>query len=92
MIVGYLFPHQYTCDGGGCETEYVWGTCVDWNPGYLQHRGSLAEVESLNTNRDLIRVYSDSYNKCCGEFPENIETCDCLVLLLSNRLPERCEK
>jgi len=40
-------------------------------------------------NFDLIRVYSESYNKCWGEFPENIQTCDFLVLLLSNRLPER---
>ena len=26
----------------------VWGTYMDCNPGYLQHWGSLAEVESLN--------------------------------------------
>jgi hypothetical protein len=30
-----LFVHKYTCHGSGCETECVWGTCVDLIPGYL---------------------------------------------------------
>ncbi len=25
--------HQYTCDGSGCVTQYVWDTCVDLSPG-----------------------------------------------------------
>ena len=28
-------PNYYTCDGSGCVTEYVWGTCVELSPGYL---------------------------------------------------------
>ena len=147
------FHHKYTCDGGGCQAEYVWGTCMDCmplKPWYLQHPVSLAEVESVkvgtyrvrvyppqfhrfvgaysvtNThvsvvvvrqnmhevpvwtgirdtssiegvwrelrawtlNFDLI-IYTESYKKCWCEFSENIQTCDFLVLLLSNRLPER---
>jgi hypothetical protein len=23
------FLHKYTYDGGGCQTEYVWGICMD---------------------------------------------------------------
>ena len=40
------FPllHKYTCDGSGCVTEYVWGTCVDLSPGYLYDCRSLSEV------------------------------------------------
>ena len=30
-----LFVHKCTWEGSGCETECVWGTCVDLIPGYL---------------------------------------------------------
>jgi hypothetical protein len=147
-IWGCLFHHKYTWYASGCQTEHVWGVCMDcmpWKLGYLQHRVSSKEVESVKvgtcrvrvyqpqyhwslgaysvTNTcvsvvvvrqnmrevrvwtgiwdtssiegvwrklrvwtlhfDLIRVYSESYNKCWGEFPENVQTCDFLVLLLS---------
>ena len=29
-IFGCLLLHEYTYHGNGCETEYVWGTCVSW--------------------------------------------------------------
>ncbi len=29
VIFGWLFLHDYTCDGGGCKTEYVWRRCED---------------------------------------------------------------
>jgi hypothetical protein len=29
------------------ETEYVWGTCVKWNPKYLNDWSSLARVDSI---------------------------------------------
>ena len=31
-VFGCLLLHEYTYDGGGCETEYVWGTCEDLLP------------------------------------------------------------
>ena len=48
-IFGCLLRHKYICECSGSQTEYARGTCVDWNPGHLQHPGSLAEVEGLNT-------------------------------------------
>ncbi len=48
MVFGCLFLHKYTCDGSGCETEYVWGTCVDLIRAYFYHWRTLPEVETWN--------------------------------------------
>jgi hypothetical protein len=38
--------YKYTQDGSACETDHVWGTCVDLNPAQLSDYSTLA-VESL---------------------------------------------
>ena len=49
--------HKYRCDGSGCVTEYVWGTCVDLTPGYLCDCRSVADVESIKPLKCRVRVY-----------------------------------
>ena len=55
-VFGCLLLHEYTYDGSGCETESVWGTCVDLIPAYFYDWRSLAEVESIKAVkfRDLV--------------------------------------
>jgi hypothetical protein len=43
-----------TCDGSGWETEYAWGTCVEWNPKYLNHWSCLAQVDGIKAVKFLI--------------------------------------
>ena len=45
-----------TCDGSGCVTEYVGGTCVDMRPGYLCDYRSVSEVENINPLKCRVRV------------------------------------
>ena len=56
-----LFLHKYTWEGCGCETECVWGTCVDLIPGYLYVCSSLAEVESIKAAKSRLRVYKRAF-------------------------------
>jgi hypothetical protein len=35
----------------GCETKYMWGTCVDLIPAYLYHWRTLAEVDSIKQEK-----------------------------------------
>ena len=58
-------PHldRYTCDGSGCVTDYVWGTCVDLSPGYLCDYRSLAEVESITPLKCRVRVYKRDFER-----------------------------
>ena len=56
----FLGAYVYTSthmmyDGSGCETEYVWGTCLDLIPAYLYHCSTFAEVESIKVvqNRNI---------------------------------------
>ncbi len=56
-IFDSLFVHKYTCDGGGCVTQYAWGTCVDLSPGYLYDGGAFTEVESIQAVKSRGRVY-----------------------------------
>ena len=51
-----LLLHKYTWEGSGCETEWVWGTCVDLSPGYLGVCSSWAEVDSITTAKSRLRV------------------------------------
>ncbi len=68
---GCSFHHKYTCDGGGCQAEYVWGTCMDCmplKPWYLQHPVSLAEVESVKVGTYRVRVYPPQFHRCVGAY------------------------
>ena len=56
-----LLLHKYTFDGSGCETQCVWGTCVDLSPGYLYVCSSLAEVESIKAAKRRLCVYKRAY-------------------------------
>ena len=47
VTLDVLFLHKYAWEGSGCETECVWGTCVDLSPGYLYHSSCWVEVESI---------------------------------------------
>ena len=70
-VFGCLFHHKYTCDGGGCQVEYVWGTCMDCmplKPWYLQHPVSLAEVESVKVGTYRVRVYPPQFHRFVGAY------------------------
>jgi hypothetical protein len=54
---------KYTCDGSGCVTEYVWGTCVDLSPGYLYDCRSLEEGESIKPVKCRVRVYKRDFER-----------------------------
>ena len=56
-----LLLHKYACDGSDCETECVWGTCVDMGQGYLYVCSSLAEVESIKAAKSRLRVYKRAF-------------------------------
>jgi hypothetical protein len=51
-----LLLHKYTWEGSGCETECVWGTCMDTIPGYLGVYISWAEVESIKAAKSRLCV------------------------------------
>jgi hypothetical protein len=61
VISDLLFGHKYTWKGSGCETECVWGTCVDLIPGYLYVCSSLAEVESTKAAKSRLCVYKHAF-------------------------------
>ena len=55
--------HQHA---SGCQAEYVRGTCMDgmpWKPGYLQHRVTLAEFESVQVGTCPVRVYRPQFHR-----------------------------
>ena len=53
--------HKYTFQGSGCETECVWGTCVDLILGYLDVCSSLAEVESIKAAKCRLCGYKRAF-------------------------------
>ena len=61
-VVGCPYLHKYTCDGSGCVTEYVWGTCVDLSPGYVSDCRSLAEVDRINPLKCWVCVYNREFS------------------------------
>ena len=61
VISDLLFPHKYTWEGSGCETECVWSTCVDLYPGYLNVCSSWAEVESTKAAKSRLCVYKHAF-------------------------------
>ena len=61
MTFDLLFHHKYTWEGSGCETECVWGTCVDLIPEYLYVCSSLAEVESMKAAKRRLCVYKREF-------------------------------
>ena len=68
MGFGCLFLHKYTWYASGCETEYVWGTCVDLIPAYLYHWRTLAEVESIKAVKCRHRVYERQSERFSGAY------------------------
>jgi hypothetical protein len=68
VIFGCLFLHQYTWDGSGCQTECVWGTCLEWNPAYLYHSRTLAEVESTISKKCRVRLHKRQLERFSGAF------------------------
>ena len=61
MTFDDLLLHKYTFHGSGCETECVWGTCVDLSPEYLYVCSSWAEVESTTAAKSRLRVYKSAF-------------------------------
>ena len=68
VIFGCLFLHQYTWDGSGCQTECVWGTCLEWNPAYLYHSRTLAEVQSTISKKCRVRLHKRQLERFLGAF------------------------
>ena len=56
-----LLLHKYTWEGSGCETECVWGTCVDLYPEYLYVCSSWAEVESIKATKSRLRGHKRAF-------------------------------
>ena len=79
-----LFHLKYTCNDSGCQTEYVWGTCMDWNPGYLQHRDSLTEVESVKWGKCWDRVYKREFQRFLGTY--SITSTHVIVVVATDRI------
>jgi hypothetical protein len=65
-VFGCLRLHKYTWYASGCETEYVWGTCVDLIPAYFYDWRSLAEVESIKAVKCRHRVYGPEFGVFFG--------------------------
>ena len=78
------------------ETEYVWGTCVKWNPKYLNHWSCLAQVDVkywvrvLYTCCDVtqswfkyLRGISDGFTEFITEFITNRVLHPPIILLWS---------
>ena len=61
MTFDLLLLHKYTWEGSGCETECVWGTCVDLSPEYLYVCSKLAGAESIKAAKSRLRVYKRAF-------------------------------
>ena len=61
MTFDLLLLHKYTWEGSGCETECVWGTCVDLSPEYLGVCSSWAEVDSIKAAKRRLCGYKRAY-------------------------------
>ena len=67
-IFGCLLLHEYTYDGSGCETECVWGTCVDLIPAHLYDWRSLAEVERIKAVKCRVLIYTREFERFSGAY------------------------
>ena len=67
-VVGCLMLRKYTWYASGCETEYVWGTCVDLIPAYLYHWRTLAEVESIKAVKCRVLLYNREFERLSGAY------------------------
>jgi len=67
-VFGCLLLHEYTYDGNGCETEYVWGTRGVLSPAYLYHWRTLAEVESIKAVTFRVLLYNCVFQRFLGAY------------------------
>ena len=67
-VFGCQYLHKYTWYASGCETEYVWGTCVDLIPAYLHHWRTLAEVESIKAVTCRVLLYNCEFQRFLGAY------------------------
>ncbi len=67
-FLGVYSIKNNTCGGSGCQTEYAWGTCVDCNPGYLEDRRILVEVEREKAVQCRGREYKREFQGLLGAY------------------------
>ena len=65
---GCLLFHQYTYDCNVCETEHVWGTCMDLIPAYLHDSRTLVEVESIKPVKCRVLLYICEFQRFLGAY------------------------
>ena len=68
MILVCLLIHKYTWYASGCETEYVCGTCVDFNSAYIYHWRTLVEVERIKGVKCRDRLYKREFERLFGAY------------------------